>query len=48
MQTTRPWDYLIITAANDVRYDEVVHTMDALRGGPAGDLFPQVSFGVPR
>jgi biopolymer transport protein ExbD len=39
---------VVITAANDVRYDEVVHTMDALRGGPEGELFPQVSFGVPR
>jgi len=39
---------VVITAANDVPYDAIVHTMDALRGGPGGQLFPDVSFGVPR
>jgi hypothetical protein len=39
---------VVITAANDVRYDAIVRTMDAVRGGADGELFPDVSFGVPR
>lgn len=39
---------VVITAANDVRYDAIVRTMDAVRGGAGGELFPDVSFGVPR
>jgi biopolymer transport protein ExbD len=39
---------VVITAANDVPYDAIVHTMDAVRGGPGEELFPDVSFGVPR
>jgi biopolymer transport protein TolR len=35
-------------AANAVPYDAIIHTMDAVRGGPGDELFPQVSFGVPR
>jgi len=40
---------VVITASNDIQYDAIVHTMDAVRGGGAGEeLFPAVSFGVPR
>jgi biopolymer transport protein ExbD len=39
---------VVITAANDVRYDAIVQTMDAVRGGAGDELFPDVSFGVPR
>jgi hypothetical protein len=41
---------VVITASNDIQFDAIVHTMDAVRGaGGAGEeLFPAVSFGVPR
>ncbi len=39
---------VVITAANDTPYDALVHTMDALRSDAAGELFPKVSFAVPR
>jgi biopolymer transport protein ExbD len=39
---------VVLTAANDVPYDAIIHTMDAVRGGAGGELFPDVSFGVPR
>jgi biopolymer transport protein ExbD len=39
---------VVITAANDVPYDAIIHTMDALRSSAGEELFPDVSFGVPR
>jgi biopolymer transport protein TolR len=39
---------VVITAANDVRYDAIIRTVDAVRGGADDELFPQVSFGAPR
>jgi len=39
---------VVITAANDIRYDAIIRTVDAVRGGAEDELFPQVSFAVPR
>lgn len=37
-----------ITANPDVAYQVVIHTMDAFRSDRAGELFPNVHFGVAR
>jgi biopolymer transport protein TolR len=39
---------VVITAANDIRYDAIIRTVDAMRGGAEEELFPDVSFAVPR
>jgi biopolymer transport protein ExbD len=39
---------VVLTAANDVRYDAIIRTMDAVRGPAGEELFPKVSFAVPR
>jgi biopolymer transport protein ExbD len=39
---------VVITAANDVRYDAIIGTIDAVRGGASEALFPRVTFGIPR
>lgn len=39
---------VVLTAANDVRYDAIIRTMDAVRGPADEELFPRVSFAVPR
>jgi biopolymer transport protein ExbD len=37
-----------VTAAADVAYETVIHTLDALRSRGDESLFPKVSFAVPR
>jgi biopolymer transport protein ExbD len=37
-----------ITAASEVPYETIIHTIDALRSRGDEELFPKVSFAVPR
>jgi hypothetical protein len=37
---------VVVSASPSIVYKEVIDLMDALRGAPPEELFPEVSFGV--